>query len=77
MRDTSMANFEEHFSCGIETKYTYLNCKTFVCMRCGFFEDENTLGFKEAWCVGRCYDCFCKKAFPILRSSTSSSTISS
>ena len=73
-----MANMEECFSCGIDTKYTCLNCEKFVCMRCGYFEkDENTPGWKEGRCVARCYGCFRKKAFPISRASTSSSSSSS
>ena len=58
----SMAEVEDCFSCSTETKYTCLNCKTFVCMRCCYFEeDEETFGWKEGYCVGRCDDCFREK----------------
>jgi hypothetical protein len=74
-----MAEVDEWFSCQIETKYTCLNCETFVCMRCCYFEeDEETLGWKEGRCVGRCDDCFPEKvkAFNALSSCASNNSSS-
>ena len=76
----SMAEVDECFSCQVETKYTCLNCKTFVCMRCCYFEeDDETVGWKEARCVGRCDDCFREKvkAFNARSSSCTSNNSSS
>ena len=76
----SMAEVDECFSCQVETKYTCLNCKTFVCMRCCYFEeDDETVGWKEARCVDRCDDCFREKvkAFNARSSSCTSNNSSS